>query len=78
MKIRLCLSLSLIVPDVLCAVGEPHPVMPVAARTAAAAASASPVEMVAMAVPVPVTQVASADSEGGLLGLVAPPESWRQ
>lgn len=81
LQIRLSLShVSGTVPDVFCAVGEPHSVMPVAARTAAA------MEMVVPAVPVPaaaavVTQIAAAAaaySEGGLLGLVAVSEIGRQ
>ena len=77
------LSVILIVPDVLGAVGEPHSVMPVA-RTASAGAApaAAAVEMVVACVAV-VTQIAAAaaaapaNSEGGLLGLVAPPEIGR-
>ena len=75
------LSVILIVPDVLGAVGEPHSVMPVA-RTASAGAPAAAVEMVVACVAV-VTQIAAAaaaapaNSEGGLLGLVAPPEIGR-
>ena len=61
-----------IVPDVLGAVGEPHSVMPVARTAAAAAATAVAVEVVVAAVMV--TPAATADPEGRLLGLVAPPE----
>ena len=74
--------MTLSVPDVFGAVGEPHSVMPVA-RTASAGApaAAAAVEMVVACVAV-VTQIAAAaaaaaNSEGGLLGLVAPPEIGR-
>ena len=64
-----------IVPDVLGAVGEPHSVMPVARTAAAATAVAVTVEVVVAAVMV--TPAATADPEGRLLGLVAPPEIGR-
>ena len=80
------LSLFLIVPDVLGAVGEPHPVMPVARTAAVAAAVAVEGVVVAAAVAVEVVVVAAvmvthgpaaaaSDPKGSLLGLVAPPEN---
>ena len=66
-------SVSHIVPDVLGAVGEPHSVMPVA-RTAAAAAATVAVTVELVVAAVMVTPAATADPEGRLLGLVAPPE----
>ena len=66
-----------IVPDVLGAVGEPHPVMPVARTAAAATAAVAVTVEVVVAAAVMVAYVpaaATADPEGRLLGLVAPPE----